>query len=360
MHDFSQLKHFGYDEFFELERVRLGAVVENVVRVTAEHKGVYEVVGASGSCRAVVTGKRMLTATGRDDFPAVGDWVVIKDGEDATKVIVDILPRRTTLHKRYGGKDEAQLISANVDVAFIVESTDRDYSLNRFERYLVLARQGGVKPVFILNKSDLSSESDMAQAVSDIRQRFEDVDVLVTSTVTHAGLNALTDYIQQGKTYCFVGSSGAGKSSLINKLLDDDLIATQAIGEKSGRGMHTTTSREMYVTGSGGIIIDNPGSREVGVVDSKTGVVEVFSDIEDIARQCKFQDCHHEQEPGCAVQDALRDGTIAASRYENYMRLQKENKHYEMSSYKRRQKDKKFGKFVKNAKAVLKKYESLD
>ena len=360
MNDTPQLKHFGYDDFFEAARVSLDVAVENVVRVTAEHKGVYEVVGEFGSCRAMVTGRRMLTATGRDDFPAVGDWAVVKDGKDATKVIVDILPRRTTLHKRYGGRGEAQLISANVDVAFIVESMDRDYSLNRFERYLVLARAGGVTPVLVLNKADLTKKPDMAQAVADMRERFTDVDVLVTSTVTDTGPQGLVDYIRRGVTYCFVGSSGAGKSSLINKLLERDIIATKSIGEKSGRGMHTTTSREMYVTENGGIIIDNPGSREVGVVDSKTGVVEVFSDIDDIAQGCKFQDCHHEAEPGCAVQAALHDGTIVASRYENYMRLQKETAHHEMSSYTRRQKDKKFGKFVKNTKAVLKKYESSD
>ena len=349
-----QLAALGYSQYFDDSRKQLDVDIESVGRVTAEHKGIYEVMGVNGVYRASVTGRRMAAARSRDDYPAVGDWVATKNDEDDTKIITDILPRRTTLHKKKGGKDEQQLIAANIDVALIVESTDRDYSLNRFERYLVLAKEGGVKPVIILNKSDLYADGDMATSVAAIRERFGDIDVLATSTVSEAGMKELSDYIQDGLTYCFVGSSGVGKSSLINKLLHQTSIATTEISEKTGRGMHTTTARQMYFTNIGAIIIDNPGSREVGVVGSSDGINDVFDDIDDLARTCKYKTCRHVTEEGCALRRELENGTLDAARYANYQRIRKEAAHYEMSKYDRRQKDKKFGKFIKNAKVTLK------
>jgi len=349
----TELERLGYRRSFDEQWASLGASIDQIHRVTAQHKGVYEVSGSAGTYRAGVTGRRMLSAASRDDYPAVGDWVVVKRDADDASVITDILPRRTTLHKKRGGRNEPQLIAANVDVALIVESTDRDYSLNRFERYLVLAREGGVKPVIILNKSDLYADGDIEAKVAAIHERFGDVEVLVASTVTDAGLQQLADYITPGITYCFVGSSGVGKSSLINGLLQQDSIATTEISEKTGRGMHTTTARQLYITATGGIIIDNPGSREVGVIDSISGVSEVFDDIDEMARTCQFSNCRHEQERGCALQYALETGAIDAARYANYQKLQKETSHYAMSNYEKRQKDKKFGKLVKSAKNTL-------
>lgn len=356
MNESSNLEEFGYNQLFEDYRVAGGVAIEQVTRVTAEHKGAYELVGSDGVFRATVTGKRMLNAASRDDYPAVGDWVIINNEDSEPKVILDILPRKSTLHKKYGGKDERQLIAANVDVAFIVEAIDRDYSLNRFERYLVLAREGRIRPVIILNKSDLSLGDDVSRRINEIRERFVETEVLATSTLTDNGIDELENYIQKGITYCFLGSSGVGKSTLINKLLQQDRIATKAIGKKTGRGKHTTTSREMYITNSGGIIIDNPGSREVGLTDVRTGVSDVFANIENIARECKFKDCQHINEPLCAVKHAVSTSIISKSQYENYQKLRKETEHYERSAYEKRQKDKEFGKFIKNAKKDLKKF----
>ncbi len=353
-----KLETFGYNKFFDELRVARGAAIGQVARVTAEHKGAYEVVGAHGAYRATVTGKRMLTAAHRDDYPAVGDWVVLNVAvDDDSRLILDILPRKTTLHKKYGGKDESQLIAANVDVAFIVESIDRDYNLNRFERYVVLAREGGVRPVIVLNKSDVSSESAVQAKIAQVRERFGGVDTLATSTVTTTGLDLLTSYIKPGMTYCFLGSSGVGKSSLINTLLAHSHIETKSIGVKTGRGRHTTTSRMLHVTKAGGIIIDNPGSREVGVADASDGVAAVFVDIESIASACKFKNCTHQNEPGCAVREALRAGTVNAEQFENYLKLRKETEHYERSTHEKRQKDKQFGKFIKTAKKDLERYK---
>lgn len=353
----SQLKALGYNQFFEDARLKLEVDIDHLARVIAEHRGVYEIISLTGKSRAMVEVKRMQTATGRDDFPAVGDWVVVGDDSSESNVIEDILPRQTTLRKKYNGKDEAQLMVANVGVVFIVESMDRDYNINRFERYLVLAREGGVKPVIVLNKSDLLTETELASRIEELHQRFSDIDILHSSTMSDDGLNSIAGYIQPGTSYCFLGSSGVGKSSIINKLIDWD-IETKSVGEKTGRGKHTTTARQMYFMDAGGIIIDNPGSREVGIVKFDNGAKEVFADINQIATGCRYRDCGHVSEQGCAVLGAIKSGEIDAAQYENYLRLQKETKHYEMSNYDKRKKDKKFGKFIKNAKVGLKKYRS--
>lgn len=354
----SRLESLGYNQFFEDSRLKLGISIDCLARVTAEHRGAYEMINLDGDFRATVSGKFMLKAISRYNYPAVGDWAIIKNSTDDIKVIEALLPRRTYLHKKYSCKNETQLIACNVDVAFIVESMDRDYSLNRFDRYIVLALEGGVRPVLILNKSDQIVDAELSARVEQLSKRFRNIDILHTSVLTENGLSGLSNYIQPGSTYCFLGSSGVGKSSIINKLLHEDSIETKEIGTKTGRGRHTTTTRGMYFTSGGGIIIDNPGSREVGVADSITGVGEVFIDIESIAIACKFKDCEHADEPGCAVKDAIVAGIINPSKFENYQKLLKETEHYEMNSHDRRQKDKKFGKYIKNAKSELEKYKN--
>jgi ribosome biogenesis GTPase / thiamine phosphate phosphatase len=358
MENTRRLQLFGYDDATDTLRLKGGAHIDQLARVTAEHKGAYDIVLATGEYRATVTGKHMLHAASRDAYPAVGDWVIVSDSTKEHKIIQHILPRKTMLYKKYGGKDEAQLIATNVDVVFIVEAIDRDYNLNRFERYMVLAREGGVRPVIILNKSDLSSHHDLHQLVEQLHARFNNVDVLPTSTIKPEGLTLLQQYLQTGLTYCFLGSSGVGKSTIINKLLGSETIHTQTISLKSGRGRHTTTAREMYVTENGSIIIDNPGSREVGVVAARSGTKEVFRKIEDIARHCKFTDCSHKNEPGCAITEALRAGSIDTAQYQNYQKMQRETSHYALSAQEKRQKEKKFGKYINSAKNDLKRFNT--
>ncbi len=353
-----RLESLGYSRFFEDHRLKLGVHVDCLARVTAEHRGAYEIINLDGEFRTTVSGKIMLNASRRNDYPAVGDWVVVKDDAEDTKVIESILPRRTFLQKKYSGKNEAQLIASNVDVAFIVESMDRDYNVNRFERYIVLALEGSVRPVVILNKVDLITDTELSARVEQLRQRFHDVDILRTSVLAEDGLNELSNYIQNGSTYCFLGSSGVGKSSIINKLINKDSIETKEIGAKTGRGRHTTTARGTYFTSAGGIIIDNPGSREVGIVGFGSDAKGIFKDINKYSQSCRFKDCGHQNEAGCAVLGAIELGDIDSSQYENYLKLQKEIEHYEMSSQERRQKDKKFGKFIKNAKVDLKRYRA--
>lgn len=280
------------------------------------------------------------------------------------------MPRKTIIKRKYGDKNtlgeknETQVIAANIDVAFVIESVDRDYNLNRIERYFAIANDGGIKPAVILNKIDLISEEELEEKISEIKNRLANVDVISTSTLTQEGLSELKKYIIKNQTYCFLGSSGVGKSSLINKLLGENIIKTEKIGEYSGRGKHTTTGREMYFLPArqslgaggenGGIVIDNPGVREVGMTDASAGVDNIFDEITALANNCKYADCTHMHEPDCAVLKAVESGQLDESRYANYISLKKEAEHYEMSEFEKKEKNRSFGKFLKNAKKGLK------
>lgn len=333
----------------------------DIARVVVEYKEIYKVKNEKGEYLAKITGKQMFRASSREDYPAVGDFVAIKvlDGEHAT--IERILPRKTVIKRSHGdksrisGKNKTQIIATNIDVAFIVESVDRDFSLNRFERYFSLANSGGVKPVIILNKIDLISKRELGVKLTEIKNRFGEIEIIETSTVNNEGLQKLKTFIEKDKTYCFLGSSGVGKSSLINKLLGNNIIKTENIGSRTGRGKHTTTAREMYFLENGSIVIDNPGMREIGITDVNVGTDTLFDEIAVLAEQCKFADCTHINEPGCRVLEALESEVLDAEKYSNYVNLKKEAKYYEMTELEKKEKDRQFGKFIKIYKKQLKK-----
>jgi len=350
----TKLKNIGYDEFFDSQLESLETRNLFVARVVTEHKGTYKVKNFDGEYLAKVKGKQIFNATKREDYPAVGDWVLISLHGEKEATIYDILTRKTMLKKKYSGKSDIQIIATNIDVVFIIEALDRDYNLNRFERYFILANEGGIKPVIILNKIDLVSDTELRERIEEIKNRFNDVDVILTSTIIEKGINDLLDYIIKGKTYCFIGSSGVGKSSLINKLLDTDSIKTREVSDSTGRGKHTTTSREMYFLDNGGIVIDNPGTREVGVGDTDKGIETVFEAITMLSEQCKYSDCTHINEPKCGVIQAVKDGKLDENKYQNYVKVKKENDFYEMSQIEKRNKDRKFGRFIKKAKEEVK------
>ena len=356
----TKIEDLGWDEFFESNRMKLGLGDFRIARVIAEHRGSYKVKDISGEYLAKITGKQMFDAKSREDFPAVGDWVAITEADKEQAVIKKVLPRKTIIKRKYGDKNrigeknETQIIAANIDVAFAIESVGRDYNLNRLERYFAIANDGGIKSAVILNKIDLISEEELNLKISEIKSRLKDVDVIAASTLTEKGLNDLKKYILKSKTYCFLGSSGVGKSSLINRLLGEDIIRTKDIGEYSGRGKHTTTGREMYFLAGGGIVIDNPGVREVGMTDTSTGVDNIFDEITALAKNCKYADCTHMHEPDCAVLEAVKSGQLDKSRYANYISLKRETEHYEMTKLEKKQKTRQFGKFLKKAKKGLK------
>lgn len=348
-----KIEDLGYNQFFESGRRQLKLDSLPVARVMVEYQGAYKVKNETGEYLAKITGKQMYKAVSREDYPAVGDWVAITEPGPGQVVIQGILPRRTMIKRKGIKQTDVQIIATNIDTAFAVEAVDRDYNLNRLERYLALAKDGGVKPAIVVNKIDLLSKAELDLKLDQLKNRFSDVDVILTSIKTSQGLAELWAYILRGQTYCFLGSSGVGKSSLINQLLGQDIIKTEDISLTSGRGKHATTNREMYFLSSGGIVIDNPGMREVGMTNVSSGLDSIFDDITALAKKCKFSDCRHIHEPGCQVLLALKLGQLAEGKYTNYLRLKKEIEHYEMTDLEKRVKDRQFGKFIKKAKKEL-------
>lgn len=356
-----KIEDLGYDMFFESNRTKLGLDNFAIARVIAEYRGAYKVKNISGEYLAKITGKQMFKALSREDYPAVGDWVAIAELGNKQAVINKILPRKTIIKRKYGDKNktgeknETQIIATNIDTAFIVQSFGRDYNLNRFERYFAIIKDTNITPAIIINKIDLISKEELDSKLEEIKSRMGNIDIIPTSAVSNEGLEKLKNYIKKGKTYCFLGSSGVGKSSLINMLLGKNTIKTENVSLYSNRGKHVTTNRETYFLDNGGIVIDNPGIREVGITDVSAGVDSLFDEITALAEKCKYSDCTHIHEPGCAVLVALEDGELDEERYSNYIGLKKETKYFEMSDSEKREKNRSFGKFIKRAKKELKK-----
>jgi len=356
-----KIEDLGWDKFFESKRTELGLGDFPVARVIAEHRGAYKIKNENGEFLAKMTGRQMFKATSREDYPAVGDWVSVTELGNKQAVIQAVLPRKSIIKRRFGDKNKVgekndiQVIATNVDVAFIVESIGRDYNVNRFERYLAIVKDASIKPVIIINKTDLSIASELDSKLAEIKNRLRDIDAIFTSVINNKGLDRLKAYIQKGETCCFLGSSGVGKSSLINKLLGKKDIKTGDISSYSDRGKHVTTVREMYFLESGGIVIDNPGIREVGIADTSAEINSVFDEIAILAKKCRYVDCTHIHEPDCEVLKALKDGILDEDKYSNYINLKKETEYLEMSQSEKREKNRSFGKFIKNSKKKLKK-----
>jgi ribosome biogenesis GTPase len=278
------------------------------------------------------------------DLPCVGDRVGVEVSV-GVGVIHSVLPRDTVLRRKRPGKGvEFQLIAANIDVAFIVQGCHFDFNVRRLDRYLVACRDGGIRPVIVLTKTDLVSEAELANIIHSIRGAGIDADILCISNVTGHGLGELTGMLEPGLTYCLLGSSGVGKTTLINRLLGTD-YATRAVSA-TGEGTHTTTRRQIIETGDGAYFVDTPGMRELGIVDADEGISESFQDIAELAKDCRFVDCTHTQEPGCAVREAVDDGELAS-----YHKLVRENERNAQALHERRRSDR---DFKKKCDAILK------
>ncbi len=326
-------------------------------RVTAEHKERYMVATAKGEYEAEITGNLRFTAKGREDFPAVGDWVALIAYDTEFAIIHSIMPRFSVITRQAAGqKGEVQVIAANVDYALIVQSVDRDFNVNRLERYLTICNASKVSPIIVLSKTDLIAGSRLVEMLTNITARIHNVPVIPISNESHSGYDKIEAVIERGKTYCLMGSSGVGKSTLLNNLSGRTVMQTGPISLSVNRGRHVTSHRELIILDNGGILIDNPGMREVGIAGSESGLEITFDRIAELAQNCRFKDCTHTGEVGCSVLNAVETGEIDMASYENFLKLEREKAHYEATLEERRKRERVFGKMLKNYKKDMNKY----
>jgi len=312
-----QLQEFGWSPFFQ-RFIRQDSTF-TPARVIEEQRGSYRVAGEPGEIRAELAGHLRHTAEQRADLPAVGDWVLI----DSHGKIHEVLPRRSKFSRKAAGLETAeQIIAANIDTAFLVTSLNGDMNLRRIERYLATIWNSGAAPVLLLSKSDLCDNID--SCISEVAAIACGVPIHTVSAVRGEGMESVERYLKPGETVVLIGSSGVGKSTIINRLLGSELQKTRTIRDDDSRGRHTTTSRRLFLLPGGGMLIDTPGMRELQLWDSDDGISQTFEDIETLAQDCRFRDCRHQSEPGCAVREALVDERLAAERFESYVKLRKE------------------------------------
>ena len=348
------LEELGWDEFFTHQASMLCSREQQAARVLAVDRDRYLLANGSGTFPGKISGKLSHEADGNEQLPAVGDWLCIdKHDDDDFALIHHLLPRKTSLQRKaIGSSSDYQMIAANIDMVFIVQSCHYDFNLKRLERYLLMARQGGADAAIILTKTDLVPAEELDDKIAQINGIGVTASVHTLSNITGEGIDALDNLLQAARTYCFVGSSGVGKSTLINNLLGQQRLATRDVSV-SGEGTHTTVRRELIVLDNGAMVIDNPGMREFGVMASDAAVDDSFADIQQLAEGCRFRDCTHTSEPGCAVLAALAEGQLTQQHLDNYIKLSKESSYNQMTHAEKRQKDRDFGKFIHQMKKDL-------
>ena len=352
-----KLEDLGFNSWFKVRIAESQQSEYSLARVTAVNKDNYLIINENAEIPAEVTGKILYGAESSLELPAVGDWVYVEYFNDDTfAVIHEILPRKSLLKRKTAGKKvEHQLIAANIDIAFIIQSNDNNFNLRRLERYLIMANDSDIKPVILLSKSDLISKENLIQNIEAIIGLNYNYQIISFSNKSGDGIDEIKKIIKQGETYCLLGSSGVGKTTLLNRLIGRDTFATNEIREKDGKGRHTTARRELTVLEQGGLIIDTPGMRELGNIGVDTGLNETFLDIINLNKNCRFKNCTHLNEPGCSVLEAVEKGELDEGHYQNYLRLRKESEYNEMSYLEKLNKDKAFGKFIKSYKKNIKK-----
>lgn len=323
-------------------------------RVLVEHKHLYRISDGENEYIAEPTGKFRFNAQSKNDFPAVGDFVVFEKTEDNKALISEVLPRFSSFSRQSAGlKTEEQIIAANIDYVFIVMALNGDFNSRRLERYVTLAYESGALPLIVLTKKDLSDSVE--EKIQEVENVAYGVPIFAINGLTSDGIEEMKPYLQSGTTITLVGSSGVGKSTLINAFSGEDLQKTQGVRESDDRGKHTTTHRELFFLPSGAMVIDTPGMRELKMWSSEESISTTFQDIEELVKKCKFSDCTHLSEPNCAIKRAIEEGNLQSERFENYKKLQREiayNKRRQNALLQKAEKEKwkKITKTIKNKK----------
>ncbi len=350
-----KLSDLGFDQWFEAHAGDYHQEGCGFARISAVDRGSYLLKNESREVPAELSGKLSYQIENSIDLPCVGDWVTAQYyNNDSEAIIHRVFPRKTFLRRKTAGENvDYQMIAANIDTAFIVQSCHFDFNPHRLDRYLVMAADGHVEPIVILTKTDLITQDELDQKLTIITSVTK-AKVLALSNITGIGFNEFRQTLSPGRTYCLLGSSGVGKTTLINRLIGQEAFDTKAVSG-TGEGTHTTSRRQLIVLGQGEMLIDTPGMRELGIIGAGDGVTMSFEEFAVLSGTCRYPNCSHEHEPGCAVRAAVENGELSEDRYSSYIKLKKESEHYEMSYLDKRKKDKAFGRFIKTAKKTMKK-----
>lgn len=326
------LEDFGWNPRFAVHIAAYSQQGLQPARVVFEGRSNYEIITEYGEMPAVVTGKMLhASSEGKEELPVIGDWVAVDILDEVPRraVMYAILPRSSVFsRKEPGSRVREQPVAANIDTVFITMGLDNDYRLSRVERYLTLAWESGAMPVVLLTKSDLCA--DVPNRLEEVERIAPGVAVYAISTVMNTGMEQLDAHLSHGRTVALLGSSGVGKSTIINYLMGNDVQKVNVVRDDDSKGRHTTTNRRIFVVPSGALVVDTPGMRELQLWNASDGVGETFSDIQELASNCRFPDCRHESEPGCAVLAALDEGMLDSRRMESYRKLVKELEYLEL------------------------------
>lgn len=341
--DLAFAKAYGFDSFFQNQLIEQPRTSWQVARIIQEEKSLYRLQCGFTKCLwAELSGRFSHELVDALDRPAVGDWVFYQALENSERAVIHkLFARKTCLYRKtVGGSSAPQILAVNVDTAFVLSSLNKELSLRRLERYFVLCRTSRVEPVLVLTKLDLCSENVIDATRTSIESEFRDIQMVGISVQTGIGLEKLARFLKPGHTIALLGSSGVGKSTLTNQLLQENILETKPVRDSDDKGRHTSTRRHLLLLPNGSLIIDTPGLREVSLMTHETGVTEVFDDIADLTLRCRFSNCCHDTEPGCSIKAAIASGDVSLVRWKSYLKLQRELL-FHMQKAERTERDKK-------------------
>ena len=346
----SDLESIGYSEWFKSRVDNEKSVAHDVARVVSVHKDSYTVTKGGEDIFAELSGNLLYCSDTASELPTTGDWVYADFYDDDTHAIIyGVFPRKTLLKRKAAGKlVDFQLIAANIDAAFIIQSLNENFNLRRLERYLVMVNESGIEPIILLSKCDLLPKEEVDEIKEKVLGIAPQTTVMEFSNLRRENIDSVSGSLKSGFTYCLLGSSGVGKTTLLNSIIGNDKYETQSVSKVQSKGRHTTTSRQLVRLECGAMIIDTPGMRELGGMSVDDGLDETFSEILELSQSCKFSNCSHTNEKGCAILAAIKAGELSGQRYQNYLKMKKESEFNQMTYLEKRKKDKKFGKLIKS------------